>query len=96
MRSPFLFGYAKPVPVNFRALRNPRMGTILVAAAGTGANLILAVVAALAFHLVDYLPANAAQWVFENLKNALVNLILPFPIEASTTKPYSTLCCCTS
>ena len=77
MRSPFLFGYAKPVPVNFRALRNPRMGTILVAAAGPGANLILAIVAALAFHLVDYLPANAAQWVFENLKNALViNVVL--------------------
>ena len=33
--SPFLFGYAKPVPVNFRALRNPRIGMVLVAAAGT-------------------------------------------------------------
>jgi hypothetical protein len=33
LRAPFLFGYAKPVPVNFRALRHPRMGTILVAAA---------------------------------------------------------------
>ena len=32
-RSPFLFGYAKPVPVNFRALRNPRSGMVLVAAA---------------------------------------------------------------
>ncbi len=30
-RSPFLFGYAKPVPVNFQALRNPRTGTVLVA-----------------------------------------------------------------
>jgi hypothetical protein len=27
LHSPFLFGYAKPVPVNFRALRNPRRGT---------------------------------------------------------------------
>ena len=34
LRSPFKFGYAKPVPVNFRALRHPRLGTILVAAAG--------------------------------------------------------------
>jgi len=33
-RSPFLFGYAKPVPVNFRALRNPRRDMIWVAAAG--------------------------------------------------------------
>jgi Zn-dependent protease len=77
MRSPFLFGYAKPVPVNFRALRNPRIGTILVAAAGPGVNLLLAIIAALAFHLVGYLPANAAQWVVENLKNALViNVVL--------------------
>src|SRR3954468_13028972 len=34
LRSPFLFGYAKPVPVDFRALRNPRSGMVLVAAAG--------------------------------------------------------------
>ncbi|SRR6266536_1425718 len=33
MRSPFLFGYAKPVPVNFRALRKPRRDMIWVAAA---------------------------------------------------------------
>jgi hypothetical protein len=29
MRSPFLFGYAKPVPVDFRALRNPRRDMVL-------------------------------------------------------------------
>src|SRR5258708_29836357 len=33
LNSPFLFGYAKPVPVNFRALRNPRRDMVLVAAA---------------------------------------------------------------
>ena len=38
-RSPFLFGYAKPVPVNFWALRNPRSGMVLVAAAGPAMNL---------------------------------------------------------
>jgi Zn-dependent protease len=32
--SPFLFGYAKPVPVNFRALSDPRLGMIMVALAG--------------------------------------------------------------
>lgn len=75
--SPFLFGYAKPVPVNFRALRNPRSGMILVAAAGPGMNLALAILAALAFHLVVYLPAPAAQWVRLNLRNALIiNVIL--------------------
>jgi Zn-dependent protease len=67
-----LFGYAKPVPINFGALRNPRRDMVLVAAAGPGINIVLAVVAALLFHLVGYLPNIAAQWVAENLKNALI------------------------
>jgi len=76
-RSPFLFGYAKPVPVNFRALRNPRIGMVLVAAAGPAMNVGLAIIAALAFHLVIYLPATMAQWVALNLKNALIiNIVL--------------------
>jgi Zn-dependent protease len=49
-----LFGYAKPVPVNFRALRNPRRDMVWVAAAGPGINIVLAVIAALLFHLVGY------------------------------------------
>jgi Zn-dependent protease len=77
LRSPFLFGYAKPVPVNFRALRNPRIGTILVAAAGPGMNFLLATLAALALHLVRYAPAVAAQWILLNLENAiLINVVL--------------------
>src|SRR5438876_7897025 len=52
LRSPFLFGYAKPVPVNFRALRNPRRDMVLVAAAGPATNIALAILAALLFHLV--------------------------------------------
>ena len=71
-RSPFLFGYAKPVPVNFGALRNPRRDMVWVAAAGPGMNLALAIIAALSFHLVYYLPDIAGRWTAENLKNALV------------------------
>jgi Zn-dependent protease len=75
--SPFLFGYAKPVPVNFRALNNPRIDMVLVALAGPATNIALALVAAAAFHVVDILPADAGQWVEDNLKNALViNVIL--------------------
>ena len=75
--APFLFGYAKPVPVNFRALNNPRIGMVLVALAGPATNIVLALVAAATLHLVDLLPTNAAQWTFDNLKNALViNVIL--------------------
>ncbi len=77
LHSPFLFGYAKPVPVNFRALRNPRRDMVLVAAAGPSINIVLALVAALTFHLVGYLPDTAAQWLAENLRNALIiNVIL--------------------
>ncbi len=39
----FLFGWAKPVPVNFGALRNPRVGMRWVAAAGPAANLVMAI-----------------------------------------------------
>jgi Zn-dependent protease len=77
LHSPFLFGYAKPVPVNFRALRNPRRDMVLVAAAGPSINIVLALVAALTFYLVGYLPDTAAQWLAENLRNALIiNVIL--------------------
>ena len=76
-RSPFLFGYAKPVPVNFSALRNPRRDMVWVAAAGSAMNIALATVAALAFHLVGFLPMNSAHWVAENLQNALIiNVVL--------------------
>ena len=75
--SPFLFGYAKPVPVNFRALRNPRIGMVLVALAGPATNIALALAAALAFHFLAFVPASAAQWIADNLKNALViNVVL--------------------
>ena len=75
--SPFLFGYAKPVPVNFRALRNPRIDMVWVALAGPATNIALALIAATAFHIVDYVPESAAQWLADNLKNALViNIIL--------------------
>jgi Zn-dependent protease len=77
LHSPFLFGYAKPVPVNFRALRNPRRDMVFVAAAGPGINIVLAVVAALLFYLVAYLPDTVARWIAENLRNALIiNVVL--------------------
>jgi Zn-dependent protease len=76
-RAPFLFGYAKPVPVNFRKLREPRVGMVLVALAGPATNILLALVAAAGFHLLPMVPANAALWIADNLKNAvLINVVL--------------------
>jgi len=75
--SPFLFGYAKPVPVNFRALRHPRLDMVWVALAGPATNIALALVAATALHLLGFVPESAVQWIFDNLKNALViNVVL--------------------
>ena len=75
--SPFLFGYAKPVPVNFRALRHPRIDMVWVALAGPATNIALALIAAAAFHLLPFVPDNSAQWIADNLKNALViNVVL--------------------
>jgi Zn-dependent protease len=76
IQSPFLFGYAKPVPVNFRALRHPRRDMILVAAAGPAVNLALALIAAIAIRLID-MPGEAGEWLMRNLANALlINVVL--------------------
>jgi Zn-dependent protease len=75
--APFLFGYAKPVPVNFRNLSHPRIDMVWVALAGPVTNILLALFAALAFHGLGLIPDNSAQWVADNLKNALIiNVIL--------------------
>jgi len=77
LHAPFLFGYAKPVPVRFDALRHPRRDMVLVAGAGPGMNILLAISAALLVHVVGLLPAGAHEWVLRNLENAIViNVVL--------------------
>jgi Zn-dependent protease len=70
--SPFLFGYAKPVPVDARQLRNPRYDMALVAAAGPAANMLMAVIAALLIHVVDVFPEDAGSWLEANFTNAVI------------------------
>ena len=77
MQAPFLFGYARPVPVNFGRLRHPRRDMIWVAAAGPGINIAMAYLAALLMYATVLVPDVAAPWMFQNLKNALVlNVVL--------------------
>jgi len=77
LRAPFLFGYAKPVPVNFAALKQPRRDMVLVAVAGPATNIVLATLAALLFHVLAYFPAQSALWLAQNLRNALIiNVVL--------------------
>jgi len=73
--APFLFGWAKPVPVNFARLRQPRRDMVLVAAAGPGSNILMALMAALLFHLVPFTPDVMAEWTGRTLSN-MVNLNL--------------------
>ncbi|MGJ4889252.1 site-2 protease family protein [Bradyrhizobium sp. HKCCYLRH3099] len=75
--SPFLFGYAKPVPVDFRNLKPLRAGMVMVALAGPATNIALALAAALAFHLMPFVPPGSGQWVAHNLYNAFsFNILL--------------------
>lgn len=73
----FLFGWAKPVPVNFGRLHQPRRDMVLVAAAGPASNLALATVSALGFHLLPFASATLGQWLGDALgKSILINLVL--------------------
>src|SRR5262249_58397795 len=64
----------------FQKLRSPRRDMVLVAAAGPAMNIFLAALAALAFHLVGYLPVTAARWLADNLRNALILIFNLFPL----------------
>ncbi len=75
--APFLFGYAKPVPVNFSRLNNPRRDMVLVALAGPAANILLVICAALLLHIVGFLPAMAGDWLLKNIFFAIqINAVL--------------------
>ncbi|MCA8930273.1 MAG: site-2 protease family protein [Alphaproteobacteria bacterium] len=75
--SPFLFGYAKPVPVAFHRLRHPRWDMVWVAAAGPGINILLACASAALFNFVGFLPLSAQNWAALVLeKSIIINLIL--------------------
>ena len=73
----FVFGWAKPVPVNFDRLHNPRRDMVWVAVAGPGINIALALISGAMVHLALLLPAEAQVWAVDNLRNSiLINLVL--------------------
>jgi Zn-dependent protease len=75
--SRFLFGYAKPVPVNFGRLNRPRRDMVWVALAGPGTNILLALVSSLFADRLGLVPAAAAVWLDYNLVNSIViNVVL--------------------
>ena len=78
-----VFGWAKPVPVNYARLRSPKRDMALVAAAGPATNFVLAALAAIAFGLLlrsigPQVPLGpTAEFAVENLKNFIaINVFL--------------------
>ncbi len=77
LKSPVVIGYAKPVPVNFHRLQPPRRGMLLVALAGPGTNILLAVVSALLLHIEAWVTPEEAPWLYQNLyRSLLINCVL--------------------
>jgi Zn-dependent protease len=88
--TPFLFGWAKPTPVNPANLRDRRNGEVLVALAGPLSNLLMAVLGAFIFRLLDVADVNqpivttvAYLFVLFNIALAIFNLIPVPPLDGS-------------
>jgi Zn-dependent protease len=86
----FLFGWAKPVPVNYSALRRPRQHMALVAAAGPAANLAMTLGWALLLKVAVLLPAGgpgdflalmAQAGIMVNLVFMFLNLLPILPLD---------------
>ena len=87
----FVFGYAKPVPVNFGALRNPRWNMIWVAAAGPGMNIALAILSAGLLRTLPLFGAELGSFIGNmllisiqlNLVLAIFNMLPLPPLDGS-------------
>ncbi|MGY8986674.1 MAG: site-2 protease family protein [Sphingomonadales bacterium] len=82
----FLFGYAKPVPVNENYFKKPKQDMVWVALAGPGANILLAIGGILLFQaislapefMIEFLKVNIKNLIFFNCLLAVINM-LPLP-----------------
>lgn len=59
----FMFGWAKPVPVNFNNLKNSKRDLIIVSAAGIITNLLLAIISAFLLNIISFLPQSTTQGI---------------------------------
>jgi Zn-dependent protease len=72
----FLFGYAKPVPVNFGQLRNPKRDSVWVALAGPASNFIQALLWAIFFTVIAGLGVQERFFLEMAKAGVLVNLVM--------------------
>ena len=77
MKSPFIFGWAKPVPVMFHRLKNPLRDMVIVAIAGPLTNIALAIISASILSLMQNLSLLDNLWLVRTLINFIfINIIL--------------------
>ncbi len=92
VHSPILFGWAKPVPVNFYALKNPKRDSVFVAIAGPASNILMALFFTLVYWLIFAASANPTLFLEDlrimclygvqiNIIFALFNLIPILPLD---------------
>ncbi len=87
----FIFGYAKPVPVNSRNLRNPKRDMVWVALAGPAANVFLALVGGILILTLGIIPEGMVDWfansisflIFFNCIIAIFNMLPIPPLDGS-------------
>lgn len=77
MKAPFLFGYARPVPIDYARLGNLPRDIALVAFAGPAANILLIILSALAYNFVTLLPTDLQQTFVKMISISIgINTIL--------------------
>ena len=77
IKSPFLFGWAKPVPIQFHRLKNPLRDMVFVALAGPVMNIFLAVLGSSILSIMINLDVSDSLWLERTLINfLLINIIL--------------------
>lgn len=96
MRSPFLFGYAKPVPVNFRLLRDQKRDPVYVASAGVVTNLALAALSGLLLRFIglldpDVIPKIGGLGLHATAEGTLQMALIPLALMCVASVKWNVL-----
>jgi Zn-dependent protease len=99
IKAPILFGWAKPVPVNYANLKNPKLDAITVSFAGPASNILLAIFSGIGIHFISLIShfsdgfyRSIATFLYVvlnvNLILAVINLIPIPPLDGSKIVAY--------